>query len=96
LGWQQKTPFREGLRTTVDWYRKYGGTWWGDISDRLTPFPTIPSEEQTDRARDTELANSPIRSKKNDKRGFDEVDGSPPDVKRHKENGHSVLGAVKV
>ncbi|KAH0012886.1 dTDP-glucose 4,6-dehydratase, partial [Aureobasidium melanogenum] len=95
LGWQQKTPFKEGLRTTVDWYRKYGGTWWGDISDRLTPFPTIPSEEQTDRARDTELASSPIRHKKNGKRELDEVDGSP-DMKRRKENMDSVLGAVKV
>lgn len=94
LGWQQKTPFKEGLRTTVDWYRKYGGTWWGDISDRLTPFPTIPSEEQTDRARDTELACSPIRHKKNGKREFVEVAESP-DVKRRREND-SVIGAVKV
>lgn len=39
LGWKQKTSFAEGLRTTVDWYRKYGGEWWGDIKSRLTPFP---------------------------------------------------------
>ncbi|KAG9597600.1 dTDP-glucose 4,6-dehydratase, partial [Aureobasidium melanogenum] len=94
LGWQQKTPFKDGLRTTVDWYRKYGETWWGDISDRLTPFPTIPLEEQTNRARDMELASSPIRHKKNGKRELEEVDGSS-DMKRRKENMDSVLGAVK-
>ena len=41
LGWDQKTSFAEGLAITVDWYRKYGERWWGDISDVLTPFPTV-------------------------------------------------------
>jgi dTDP-D-glucose 4,6-dehydratase len=39
LGWSQRTPFEEGLRNTVAWYRKYGETWWGDISASLTPYP---------------------------------------------------------
>lgn len=41
LGWRQKTTFGEGLRITVDWYRRFGEEWWGNISDVLTPFPTI-------------------------------------------------------
>ncbi|THW78978.1 NAD(P)-binding protein [Aureobasidium pullulans] len=96
LGWQQKMTFADGLSTTVDWYRRYGGTWWGDISDRLTPFPTVPPEEHIERARDTELAISPARSKKTSKRGFEEVDGSP-ETKRRRENDRmdSVLGAIK-
>ncbi|PNS15564.1 UDP-glucuronic acid decarboxylase 1 [Sphaceloma murrayae] len=39
LGWEQKTSFEDGLRITIDWYRKYGTEWWGDIESRLTPFP---------------------------------------------------------
>lgn len=41
LGWEQRTSLEEGLRATVDWYRKYGESWWGDISHVLTPFPVI-------------------------------------------------------
>ncbi|KAL8715532.1 MAG: hypothetical protein Q9220_000868 [cf. Caloplaca sp. 1 TL-2023] len=43
LGWQQKTPFNEGLKMTVDWYRKYGERWWGNIDDTLGTFPVIKS-----------------------------------------------------
>lgn len=32
LGWRQKTPFAQGLRTTVEWYRRFGGEWWGDLA----------------------------------------------------------------
>eukprot|EP00158_Paraphelidium_tribonemae_P002283 Partr_v1_DN25256_c0_g1_i1_m16967 putative Polysaccharide biosynthesis protein len=39
LGWEQKTAFADGLKLTVDWYRKYGESWWGDISHCLTAFP---------------------------------------------------------
>eukprot|EP00158_Paraphelidium_tribonemae_P001595 Partr_v1_DN24582_c0_g1_i1_m19840 putative Polysaccharide biosynthesis protein len=39
LGWTQKTPFADGLKLTVDWYRKFGEAWWGDISHCLTAFP---------------------------------------------------------
>jgi len=41
LGWRPKTAFEKGLELTVDWYRNYGETWWGDISPALTPFPVI-------------------------------------------------------
>lgn len=41
LGWRPKTTFEKGLEMTVDWYRRYGETWWGDISPALTPFPVI-------------------------------------------------------
>ncbi|KAI5240221.1 NAD(P)-binding protein [Aureobasidium subglaciale] len=98
LGWKQKTTFEEGLSITVGWYRRYGDTWWGDISDRLTPFPTVPTEGQIDIARDTEMTGAPVRTKKSGKRGFDEIAGSP-DIKKRRETDHhmdSVLGAVKV
>ncbi|MBE3041133.1 GDP-mannose 4,6-dehydratase [Candidatus Bathyarchaeota archaeon] len=41
LGWEQKTSFEDGLRATVDWYRRFGERWWGDITQVLTPFPTL-------------------------------------------------------
>ncbi len=41
LGWDQKTSFAEGLRITVDWYRRFGETWWGDITKVLSPFPVV-------------------------------------------------------
>lgn len=43
LGWQQQTPFAEGLKTTVEWYRKYGEQWWGNIDNILGTFPEIKS-----------------------------------------------------
>lgn len=41
LGWIQRTRFEQGIQITVDWYRKFGWSWWGDIDDVLTPFPTV-------------------------------------------------------
>ncbi|XWW93496.1 hypothetical protein V2A60_001429 [Cordyceps javanica] len=41
LGWDQRTRLDEGLRITVDWYQRFGETWWGDISHVLTPFPMV-------------------------------------------------------
>ncbi|KAG5950849.1 hypothetical protein E4U53_004304 [Claviceps sorghi] len=41
LGWKQKTKLGDGLKRTVDWYSKYGESWWGDISHVLTPFPIV-------------------------------------------------------
>ncbi|RSM10446.1 hypothetical protein CEP52_003544 [Fusarium oligoseptatum] len=41
LGWTQKTPFENGLKITMDWYRRYGDRWWGDISAVLSPFPLV-------------------------------------------------------
>lgn len=45
LGWEQKTGFDDGLRTTVDWYRRFGEMWWGDISRVLTSFPVVKKTE---------------------------------------------------
>ena len=41
LGWEQKTSFEDGLKLTVDWYRKFGKTWWGDVESVLTAFPEV-------------------------------------------------------
>ncbi|KAM3429213.1 hypothetical protein NHJ13734_008264 [Beauveria thailandica] len=41
LGWSQQTNLDTGLRITVDWYRRFGEAWWGDISHVLTPFPEV-------------------------------------------------------
>ena len=45
LGWEQKTPFEHGLRITVEWYRKFGRRWWGNIDSVLTPFPVVHDGE---------------------------------------------------
>ncbi|KAF2498997.1 NAD(P)-binding protein [Lophium mytilinum] len=45
LGWHPQTNFDDGLKTTVDWYRRFGEMWWGDISRILTPFPVIEGNE---------------------------------------------------
>jgi dTDP-glucose 4,6-dehydratase len=44
LGWSQRTSFEEGLGLTVEWYRKFGEKWWGDISYCLTAFPEISKD----------------------------------------------------
>ncbi|KAK9325800.1 hypothetical protein V1517DRAFT_313521 [Lipomyces orientalis] len=40
LGWIQKTRFEDGISMTIAWYRQFGLSWWGDISDILSTFPT--------------------------------------------------------
>ncbi|KAK9247518.1 hypothetical protein V1506DRAFT_57438 [Lipomyces tetrasporus] len=40
LGWIQKTRFEDGISITIAWYRLFGLSWWGDISDILSAFPT--------------------------------------------------------
>lgn len=50
LGWTQKTSIQEGLDITVDWYRRFGSSWWGDIESRLTPFPDAPLQDKADTA----------------------------------------------
>ncbi|KXX74956.1 dTDP-D-glucose 4,6-dehydratase [Madurella mycetomatis] len=45
LGWEQKTSFEQGLRVTVEWYRRFGERWWGDISKVLSPFPVVAGRE---------------------------------------------------
>ncbi|KAB5570518.1 dTDP-glucose 4,6-dehydratase [Coniochaeta sp. 2T2.1] len=44
LGWDQKTTFADGLRTTVRWYKQFGEQWWGDISKVLSPFPIVEGD----------------------------------------------------
>ena len=46
LGWEQKTSFEDGLKLTVDWYRRFGRTWWGDVEGVLTPFPEVREGDQ--------------------------------------------------
>ncbi|KAL2181317.1 uncharacterized protein P884DRAFT_295644 [Thermothelomyces heterothallicus CBS 202.75] len=45
LGWEQKTGLEEGLRITVEWYRRFGERWWGDITKVLSPFPVVAGME---------------------------------------------------
>ncbi|KAK9365496.1 hypothetical protein V1509DRAFT_655488 [Lipomyces kononenkoae] len=40
LGWSPKTSFEVGISRTIVWYRQFGSSWWGDISDILTAFPS--------------------------------------------------------
>ncbi|KAJ4304106.1 hypothetical protein N0V88_001716 [Collariella sp. IMI 366227] len=45
LGWEQKMSFEEGLRVTVEWYRRFGERWWVDIGKVLSPFPVLAGTE---------------------------------------------------
>jgi dTDP-glucose 4,6-dehydratase len=33
------------MAITVDWYKRFGEQWWGDITKVLTPFPTVAGTE---------------------------------------------------
>ena len=47
LGWQQKVRFEEGLTTTVDWYRRWGRSWWKGtdaLFDSGLAFPEVGGE----------------------------------------------------
>ncbi|KAK4490897.1 hypothetical protein RD792_001612 [Penstemon davidsonii] len=48
LGWQEKTPWEEGLKKTLEWYTQ-NPDWWGDVSGALHPHPKAslmaPSDE---------------------------------------------------
>lgn len=33
------------MAITVDWYKRFGEEWWGDITKVLTPFPTVTGSE---------------------------------------------------
>ncbi|KAI0520677.1 hypothetical protein F5B22DRAFT_634966 [Xylaria bambusicola] len=41
LGWVQKTSIQKGLTITLNWYSQFGENWWGNISNILSPYPTI-------------------------------------------------------
>ncbi|KAG7002089.1 dTDP-4-amino-4,6-dideoxygalactose transaminase [Physcia stellaris] len=32
LGWEPRVPWEEGLRRTVEWYARFGDTWWKDAA----------------------------------------------------------------
>lgn len=70
LGWDQKTTFAEGLGITVQWYRKFGEEWWGDISKVLSPFPVVSG---TDVISDKEPVTDVPQPKK---RKMSEVNGA--------------------
>ncbi|KAL6807487.1 hypothetical protein V8C40DRAFT_259923 [Trichoderma camerunense] len=38
LGWKQETKISDGLIATIDWYRKFGDQWWGQmyLDDKTT------------------------------------------------------------
>ncbi|KAL5704030.1 UDP-glucose 4,6-dehydratase [Ranunculus cassubicifolius] len=40
LGWEERTPWEEGLKMTIDWYKK-NPDWWGDVSAALLPHPRL-------------------------------------------------------
>ncbi|KAH7227222.1 uncharacterized protein BKA55DRAFT_667998 [Fusarium redolens] len=54
LGWTQQTSFEKGLKLTVDWYKRFGEKWWGDISAVLSPFPLVVNKNM-------KSDNEPIR-----------------------------------
>jgi len=58
LGWQPTTSFDDGLRITVDWYRKFGEVWWGDISRVLTSFPVVDGNEIWTKEEHEDLSSS--------------------------------------
>ncbi|KAL6702472.1 hypothetical protein ACN47E_001627 [Coniothyrium glycines] len=58
LGWEPRVSFDEGLRITVDWYRRFGEVWWGDISRVLTSFPVVAGNEIWTKEEHEDLASS--------------------------------------
>lgn len=58
LGWRPSMSFAEGLQITVDWYRRFGEVWWGDISRVLTPFPVIDGNEIWTKEEHDDLSSS--------------------------------------
>ncbi|VFQ60432.1 unnamed protein product [Cuscuta campestris] len=40
LGWKEKTSWEEGLKQTLEWYKKHPD-WWGDVTAALHPHPSI-------------------------------------------------------
>lgn len=54
LGWVQNTGFEEGLRRTVEWYRRFGETWWGDIEGALTAYSDKETVENGEEEKELE------------------------------------------
>uniref|UniRef100_A0A6P3YZ77 UDP-glucose 4,6-dehydratase n=1 Tax=Ziziphus jujuba TaxID=326968 RepID=A0A6P3YZ77_ZIZJJ len=40
LGWDERTPWHEGLRMTMEWYTR-NPDWWGNVAAALNPHPRI-------------------------------------------------------
>ena len=40
LGWEERTPWEEGLRRTMEWYTN-NPDWWGNVTAALHPHPRI-------------------------------------------------------
>ncbi|KAE9599444.1 putative UDP-glucose 4,6-dehydratase [Lupinus albus] len=38
LGWEDRTCWEEGLKMTIEWYKK-NPNWWGDVTTALNPHP---------------------------------------------------------
>ncbi|RDX78927.1 Trifunctional UDP-glucose, partial [Mucuna pruriens] len=49
LGWRERTPWEEGLKMTIDWYKK-NPDWWGDVSTALNPHPRFSAINLSDEA----------------------------------------------
>ncbi|KAI4316202.1 hypothetical protein L6164_024205 [Bauhinia variegata] len=49
LGWKESTPWEEGLKMTIDWYKK-NPDWWGDVSTALHPHPRFSPMNLSDEA----------------------------------------------
>lgn len=60
IGWEQNTMFEDGIRTTVEWYKKFGTSWWGDIDGILTPFPVIESGKIQPDDETRKMATTPV------------------------------------
>ncbi|CAO3574747.1 unnamed protein product [Mortierella alpina] len=59
LGWRPLVGFEDGIGKTIEWYRKHGRTWWGDIHRAL--YPHSIKQNMEDSAA-TSAANSPVSS----------------------------------
>lgn len=50
LGWHQRTPFIDGLRTTVDWYRKNLNLWWPNVTETISFTSTATKFDEVEAA----------------------------------------------
>ncbi|KAI1081861.1 dTDP-D-glucose 4,6-dehydratase-like protein [Whalleya microplaca] len=59
LGWRQNTGFDEGLKATVDWYRKNIHTWWPNEMDIELAPATMSAPDRKDVSQVTTVEISP-------------------------------------
>jgi hypothetical protein len=92
LGWEQRTNFADGLRTTVEWYRRFGERWWGDITKVLCPFPVVDGfEVHSDREPVTDTPQ-PAGTGKDGGPGNGGLNGAAKDGARKKRKMNSDAG----